>query len=283
MRDDGRHEKKLKSSAAKGSPLLVRALTQSEQVKEKVETCAVELSEVNTVLKGELIEHLPLEDIQMALEQSAHVEHQVQECAADLHQVNRNLTKEISARKKLEKRMDDTAAEEEKNRYLAYHDTTTGLANRALFNDRIEQALAQSERHERAFAVLFIDLDKFKAINDAFGHGAGDKVLQMVATRLQTCVREEDTVSRIGGDEFLCLLMEVNNEADVAHIAEAIVGTIAQIEPLGENQLKVTASIGIAIYPGDGTTAEALIKNADSSMYRAKQKGEGYSFFNRSE
>ena len=276
-------KKKLKSSAAKGSPLLVRALTQSEQVKEKVETCAVELSEVNTVLKGELIEHLPLEDIQMALEQSAHVEHQVQECAADLHQVNRNLTKEISARKKLEKRMDDTAAEEEKNRYLAYHDTTTGLANRALFNDRIEQALAQSERHERAFAVLFIDLDKFKAINDAFGHGAGDKVLQMVATRLQTCVREEDTVSRIGGDEFLCLLMEVNNEADVAHIAEAIVGTIAQIEPLGENQLKVTASIGIAIYPGDGTTAEALIKNADSSMYRAKQKGEGYSFFNRSE
>ena len=276
-------KKKLKSSAAKGSPLLVRALTQSEQVKDKVETCAVELSEVNTVLKGELIEHLPLEDIQMALEQSAHVEHQVQECAADLHQVNRNLTKEISARKKLEKRMDDTAAEEEKNRYLAYHDTTTGLANRALFNDRIEQALAQSERHERAFAVLFIDLDKFKAINDAFGHGAGDKVLQMVATRLQTCVREEDTVSRIGGDEFLCLLMEVNNEADVAHIAEAIVGTIAQIEPLGENQLKVTASIGIAIYPGDGTTAEALIKNADSSMYRAKQKGEGYSFFNRSE
>jgi len=276
-------KKMLKSSAAKGSPLLVRALTQSEQVKDKVETCAVELSEVNTVLKGELIEHLPLEDIQMALKQSAHVEHQVQECAADLHQVNRNLAKEISARKKLEKRMDDTAAEEEKNRYLAYHDTTTGLANRALFNDRIEQALAQSERHDRAFAVLFIDLDKFKAINDAFGHGAGDKVLQTVATRLQTCVREEDTVSRIGGDEFLCLLMEVNDEADVAHIAEAIVGTIAQIEPLGESQLKVTASIGIAIYPGDGTTAEALIKNADSSMYRAKQKGEGYSFFNRSE
>lgn len=276
-------KKPLKSSGAKGSPLLVKALTQSEQVKEKVETCAVELSEVNTVLKGELIEHLPLEDIQMALEQSAHVEHQVQECAEDLHQVNRNLAKEISARKKLEKRMDVTAAEEEKTRYLAYHDTITGLANRALFNDRIEQALAQSERHERAFAVLFIDLDKFKAINDAFGHGAGDKVLQTVATRLQACVREEDTVSRIGGDEFLCLLMEVNDEADVAHIAEAIVRTTAEIVPLGETQLKVTASIGIAIYPRDGTTAEALIKNADSSMYRAKQKGEGYSFFNPSE
>ena len=272
-----------KSRGAKGSPLLVRALTQSEQVKDKVETCAVELSEVNTVLKGELIEHLPLEDIHKALEQSAHVEQQVQECADDLHQVNRNLAKEISARQKLEKRLDNTAAQEEKNRYLAYHDTITGLANRALFNDRIEQALAQSERHERAFAVLFIDLDKFKAINDSFGHGAGDKVLQAVATRLLACVREEDTVSRIGGDEFLCLLMEVNDVADVAHIAEAIGRATAESVPLGETQLKVTASIGIAIYPGDGTTAEALIKNADSSMYRAKQKGEGYSFFNSSE
>ncbi len=273
----------VKSPGAKGSPLLVRALTQSEQVKDKVETCAVELSEVNTVLKGELIEHLPLEDIHKALEQSAHVEQQVQECADDLHQVNRNLAKEISARQKLEKRLDNTAAQEEKNRYLAYHDTITGLANRALFNDRIEQALAQSERHERAFAVLFIDLDKFKVINDSFGHGAGDKVLQAVATRLLACVREEDTVSRIGGDEFLCLLMEVNDVADVAHIAEAIGRATAESVPLGETQLKVTASIGIAIYPGDGTTAEALIKNADSSMYRAKLNGEGYAFFNSSD
>ena len=272
-----------KSRGAKGSPLLVRALTQSEQVKDKVETCAVELSEVNTVLKGELIEHLPLEDIHKALEQSAHVEQQVQECADDLHQVNRNLAKEIGARQKLEKRLDNTAAQEEKNRYLAYHDTITGLANRALFNDRIEQALAQSERHERAFAVLFIDLDKFKAINDSFGHGAGDKVLQAVATRLLACVREEDTVSRIGGDEFLCLLMEVNDVADVAHIAEAIGRATAESVSLGETQLKVTASIGIAIYPRDGTTAEALIKNADSSMYRAKQNCEGYAFFNSSD
>ena len=276
-------KKPLKSPVAKGSPLLVRALTQSEQVKDKVETCAVELSEVNTVLKGELIEHLPLEDIHKALEQSAHVEQQVQECADDLHQVNRNLAKEIGARQKLEKRLDDTAAQEEKNRYLAYHDTITGLANRSLFNDRIEQALAQSERHERAFAVLFIDLDKFKVINDSFGHGAGDKVLQAVATRLLACVREEDTVSRIGGDEFLCLLMEVNDVADVAHIAEAIGRATAESVSLGETQLKVTASIGIAIYPRDGTTAEALIKNADSSMYRAKQNGEGYAFFNSSD
>ncbi|MDP2266333.1 MAG: GGDEF domain-containing protein [Thiobacillus sp.] len=92
-----------------------------------------------------------------------------------------------------------------------------------------------------------------------------------------------DTVSRIGGDEFLCLLMEVNNEVDVAHIAEAIIRAISEIEELDETRLKVTASIGISIYPGDGTTAEVLLKNADSSMYRAKQAGERYAFFNRKE
>ncbi|MDP1863721.1 MAG: GGDEF domain-containing protein [Thiobacillus sp.] len=274
-------KKPWKLSGIKGAPLLVKALTQSEQVKVKVETCAVELSEVNTVLKGELIEHLPLEEIQHALDQSTDVEDKVQECADDLHQVNRNLVKEITARKKLEKRLDAKAVEDEKNRYLAYHDTATGLANRTLFNDRIEQALVQSERHGRKFAVLFIDLDRFKAINDTFGHAMGDKVLQMVATKLQACVRQEDTVSRIGGDEFLCLLIEVNNEADVAHIAEAIIRAISEIEELDETRLKVTASIGISIYPGDGTTAEVLIKNADSSMYRAKQAGERYAFFSR--
>lgn len=274
-------KKPRKVSGIKEAPLLVKALNQSEQVKVKVESCAVELSEVNTVLKGELIEHLPLKDIQHALEQSSDVEDKVQECAADLHQVNRNLAKEITARKKLEKRLDLKAAEDETHRYLAYHDTATGLANRALFNDRIEQALVQSERHGRAFAVLFIDLDKFKAINDTFGHGMGDKVLQRVATHLQACVRQEDTVSRIGGDEFLCLLLEVGSEADVAHIAEAIIRAISEIEELDETKLKVTASIGIALYPGDGTTAETLLKNADSSMYRAKQTGEAYAFFNR--
>lgn len=128
--------------------------------------------------------------------------------------------------------------------------------------------------------MLFIDLDKVKMINDTYGHTTGDKVLQMVATQLQACVRQEDTVSRIGGDEFLCLLMEVNNEVDVAHIAKAIIRAISEIEELDETRLKVRASIGISIYPGYGTTAEALLKNADSSMYRAKQAGERYAFFN---
>jgi len=102
----------------------------------------------------------------------------------------------------------------------------------------------------------------------------GDKVLQIVAAQLQACVRQEDTVSRIGGDASLCLLMEINNEVDIAHIAEAIIRAISEIEELDETRLKVTASIDISIYPGDGTTAEALLKKADSAMYRAKQAGE---------
>ena len=264
-----------------GAPLLVRALTQSEQVKEKVESCALELSEVNAVLQGELIESLPRDDVRTALEQSAHVEVKVQECAEDLQEVNRNLVKEITVRKKLERRLDEKATEDARNRYLAYHDTATGLANRALFNDRIEQALVQSERHARAFAVLFIDLDKFKAVNDTFGHGMGDKVLQTVATQLQTCVRQEDTVSRVGGDEFLCLLLEVNSEDDVAPIAEAIIRAISETIEFDGIGLKVTASIGISMYPGDGTTAEALLRNADSTLYRAKQSGQGYAFFSQ--
>ena len=271
----------LKQKTIPTEPLLVKALNQSEQVKDKVEACAVELSMVNTVLKDELIEHLPLEQIQAALTQSEKIEDKVQECAEDLHQVNKDLAEEIQERKKLEQQLYDSEVQEEKNRYLAYHDVITGLANRSLFNDRIEQALAQAERHARAFAVLFIDLDKFKSINDTYGHDIGDKVLQMVAARLQACVRDEDTVCRTGGDEFLCLLMEVNEEADVASIADSMIGKISEACEFTDAKLIVKPSIGIAIYPQDGTTAEVLLKNADAAMYKSKQNSEGFFFFNR--
>ncbi len=274
-------KKPLKQNPIQPEPLLVQALKQSEQVKDKVEACALELSMVNTVLKDELVEHLPLEEIQAALTQSEKIEDKVQECAEDLHQVNKDLAEEIRERKKLEQQLYDSEVQEEKNRYLAYHDVITGLANRSLFNDRIEQALAQAERHARAFAVLFIDLDKFKSINDTYGHDIGDKVLQMVATRLQACVRDEDTVCRTGGDEFLCLLMEVNDEADVAPIADSMIGKISEACEFTDAKLIVKPSIGIAIYPQDGTTAEVLLKNADAAMYKAKQNSEGVFFFNR--
>ena len=194
---------------------------------------------------------------------------------------NTALAEEIDERKKLEQELRDSKVQEEKNRYLAYHDVTTGLANRALFNDRLDHALAQAERHAWSLAVMFIDLDKFKSINDTYGHDIGDKVLQIVAARLQTCVRDEDTVSRVGGDEFLCLLMEVNEDANVANIAESMIGKISEACELNDVKLIVKPSIGIAIYPRDGTTAEVLLKNADAAMYKAKQDSEGYFFFNR--
>ena len=263
----------------KPAPLLEKALNQSEQVKSKVEECAQELAAVNTVLQEELIEHLPLEDIQEALAQSEKIEDKVQECAEDLHIVNAALAEEITERKKLEQQLADSEAEEEKNRYLAYHDATTGLANRTLFNDRLDQALVQAERHARSFAIMFIDLDKFKNINDTYGHDIGDKVLHTVGQRLQACVRDEDTVSRIGGDEFLCLLMEVEEEASVASIAATMVEKCAQPCEIQYLALIVKPSIGISIYPRDGTSAELLIKNADAAMYKAKHGEGGYFFF----
>ena len=274
-------DKALEKDPVKPEPLLVKALNQSEQVKNKVEECAQELSQVNTVLKEELVEHLSLEEIQGALTQSEEIEDKVQECAEDLHSVNTALAEEIDERKKLEQKLRDSKVQEEKNRYLAYHDVTTGLANRALFNDRLDHALAQAERHAWSLAVMFIDLDKFKSINDTYGHDIGDKVLQIVAARLQICVRDEDTVSRVGGDEFLCLLMEVNEDANVANIAESMIGKISEACELNDVKLIVKPSIGIAIYPRDGTTAEVLLKNADAAMYKAKQDSEGYFFFNR--
>ncbi len=274
-------DKALEKDPVKPEPLLVKALNQSEQIKNKVEECAQELSQVNTVLKEELVEHLSLEEIQGALTQSEEIEDKVQECAEDLHSVNTALAEEIDERKKLEQKLRDSKVQEEKNRYLAYHDVTTGLANRALFNDRLDHALAQAERHAWSLAVMFIDLDKFKSINDTYGHDIGDKVLQIVAARLQTCVRDEDTVSRVGGDEFLCLLMEVNEDANVANIAESMIGKISEACELNDVKLIVKPSIGIAIYPRDGTTAEVLLKNADAAMYKAKQDSEGYFFFNR--
>lgn len=260
-------------------PPLAKALDQSERVKKKVENCATDLSSVNLILKGELVEDYPVGEIRKALAQSEHVEDKVQECAEELHIVNETLAEGIVERETLEKQLSDSEALEKRNRYLAYHDAATGLANRALFNDRLGHALVQAERHSWSLALLFIDVDKFKLINDTYGHETGDRVLKCVGHTLQLCVREEDTVSRIGGDEFLCLLMEVSGDEAVSHIAGLIVKKTAQACAREVGQIAVKLSIGVAIYPRDGTCAEILLKKADRAMYEAKAKGEGYRFF----
>ncbi len=169
---------------------------------------------------------------------------------------------------------------EEHVRHLAHYDALTDLPNRTLFNDRLGQALIQAHRNRCKAAVMFLDLDRFKVINDTLGHSVGDLLLQEAALRLKGCVREGDTVSRQGGDEFVVLLPEIADEEDVYAVAQKLLNAIAQSFMLDGHELHVSASIGVSFYPNDGADAETLMKNADVAMYRAKEMGRNnYQFY----
>ena len=157
--------------------------------------------------------------------------------------------------------------------HLAYHDELTGLANRGLFNETLRRALSQGTRTGRPFALLTIDLDGFKAINDVLGHDTGDAVLREVAARLRHCVRESDLAARLGGDEFMLLLEGIGNGPDVARIAEKVLDEVARPYVIVGRQLRVTASVGVSLYPRDGRDAGSLIKHGDLAMYQAKRDG----------
>jgi diguanylate cyclase (GGDEF)-like protein/PAS domain S-box-containing protein len=157
--------------------------------------------------------------------------------------------------------------------HLAEHDCLTGLPNRSLFCDRVGQAISLARRHRGQAAVLFLDLDDFKRINDSLGHAAGDKLLQSVARRLLACVRDPDTVSRYGGDEFALLLQDVHRPQDAAATARRVLSALGEVHSVDGHQVHVTASIGMSVYPDDGFDAETLIGNADTAMYRAKKNG----------
>ncbi len=164
--------------------------------------------------------------------------------------------------------------------YTAEHDFLTGLPNRLLLSDRIGQAIALAARHKQQIALLFLDLDGFKHINDSLGHLTGDKLLQSVAERLLTCVRGADTVSRQGGDEFIILLSEIEQPEDAALTAKRVLESVAEPHNIDGIDLHVTTSIGVSVYPDDGLDAETLIKNADTAMYQAKENGrQSFKFF----
>ncbi|HEX7808948.1 MAG TPA: EAL domain-containing protein [Thermoanaerobaculia bacterium] len=161
---------------------------------------------------------------------------------------------------------------EEQIEYQAYHDSLTGLPNRLLFRDRLTIALAHAKRQESGVAVMFLDLDRFKLVNDTLGHSLGDELLRVIATRLRSVLREGDTIARMGGDEFTVLLGDLR-DSNAATIAQKLLDTVAEPVRIEGHELYVTTSIGIALFPNDGETAESLLKNADAAMYRAKDLG----------
>ncbi len=266
------------------------ALEQSHEVKAKVEACAEDLAQATVIAKKTMAAGATTLPAKQTLDHNEAVETKVQECADDLDSVTKTLAQGIDELKMVEVALENSKAAlaettvslasalagEERANHRALHDHTTGLPNRALFDDRLAQALALAERHDWTVAVMFLDLDRFKVVNDVHGHAAGDAVLKEVAKRLARDARDEDTVCRNGGDEFLYLLMNPQGRSNVERIATAVIENLSPGIRVGEKLLTVRASIGIAIYPEGGRDGDALIQNADAAMYRAKKTACGY-------
>lgn len=176
----------------------------------------------------------------------------------------------------------DRKRAEQQRWHQANHDALTDLPNRVLFNDRLSLAILHAQRRKQSLVIMFLDLDQFKRVNDTLGHSAGDELLVKVADRLRRCIRQDDTVARVGGDEFLLLLSGITREADAAGMARKILAIIAEPFLIQKHELFVEASIGIGMYPADGADAETLVTNVDTAMYRAKETGRNsFQFFTR--
>ncbi|WP_229258167.1 EAL domain-containing protein [Duganella margarita] len=201
------------------------------------------------------------------------LELRVQERTAELAGANAQLQGEIVERRQAEARV----------HHMAYHDSLTGLPNRALLSDRLDRAMLAAERFDRKLAVMFIDLDRFKTINDSLGHMTGDQLLKEVASRLCRAVRASDTVARLGGDEFVVLVPGIRTSDEAGQVAEKIIEALAESFPLEGRNLHITPSIGISVYPDDGGDVETLMRSADGAMYHAKASGRNnYQFFKES-
>ena len=191
------------------------------------------------------------------------LESQVVQRTVDLKSANDRLHHDLEERKRVEQSI----------RYMAHHDALTGLPNRSLFRDRLTHAMAQADRYHQRLAVMFLDLDRFKAINDTLGHNVGDQLLTIAAERLRSCVRDSDTVARLGGDEFTVVVEDIIEDHDAAAVAQKILDTLSQPFNLYGHEVFISVSVGITLYPSDDDNADNLLRNADSAMYRAKEFG----------
>lgn len=172
---------------------------------------------------------------------------------------------------------------EQKLYHQAHYDSLTGLPNRVLFTDRLEQAIKKAEDNNNKFALLFIDLDHFKEINDSLGHAFGDKILKLVSTKLKKLLKESDTIARLGGDEFVIIYENMEQVQDISHLATDILVTLSEAMEIEKNTLYISSSIGISVFPDDGTTTQNLLKYADSAMYKAKEEGRNnYQYYSAS-
>ncbi len=209
-------------------------------------------------------EVLHREQAQIELEEGKReLERKVEARTRDLIDINTDLEKVIEKKEHAENSL----------QHLAYHDELTGLPNRNLLVDRITQSIKISSRDNQQMAILFLDLDRFKKINDSLGHTIGDRLIQEVASRLYATLRSHDTVSRNGGDEFVIVLERLKNSSEAVHVAKKVIACLTDTFEIHSHKIHIGASIGISLYPGDGDTPLILLRNADTAMYRAKQSG----------
>jgi len=283
-----------KASTAR-SASLERVLSRSRKIRAAIKKAAGRLASATVTLKQRRKANSSRHSVDRAITEYEQVEGEVASAAQDLTEVNTDLAVEVAERAGIESELADTKADladvkvdlatahdslaesqasEQEALHLALHDALTGLPNRALFDQSLDHGLIQAQRHGWRLAVIFIDIDDFKDINDTHGHQVGDEALLMIAERLRSFVRAEDIVTRWGGDEFGCLLLEVGPDAEVARLACDMVDRIAEEFESSSTTLTLRCSAGIAIYPGDGASADVLLKNADEAMYKAKGTAE---------
>ena len=289
------------ASSSPGNPhLLTLALKRNQEIQSKLGVCTTELSTINEALRHEIVSNKLSGISYKILAYSENVKDRICECTGEMHEVSQILVQEVDGREQLNNKLTETRkilsgtknilsnmqrvlsfslGEVEKAQLRALHDYNTGIPNRQLFYDRLKQSMALAKRCDWTLAVMFIDLDRFKPINDNFGHATGDEVLKTVAQRLNEQVRSEDTICRYGGDEFLYLLVNPGGIADIQRIARKVHTSIAKTMNINELTLSVKPSIGIAVYPDDGMSVEELISNADTAMYHAKSQRTGHAFF----
>jgi diguanylate cyclase (GGDEF)-like protein len=263
---------------------LANALSESERIKAIVDQAASDISCVTRAITEAMLESPHLRAVEGALQQISGAKSKVRLASSKLSAINLDLESEARDRDMLDYRLAAAQEQHDSTRHAALHDALTGLPNRVLFYDRLQVAISHARRENLSLAIMFVDLDGFKAINDSYGHATGDRVLQIIAKRLTSHTRDDDTVSRHGGDEFLYLANDVGDVGNVELIAQKLLREIqapmdVAVPKQNNFRASITASIGIAVFPKDGLTPDQLVRNADAAMYQAKGSQCRVSFF----